>query len=214
MKCVECGAEVDSLYTYYGRGTSNIRLAQCKNCKQFADKYIELDVVLISMDVILMKPQVYRHLLFNSLSARTFRNVVNFCILISLFNVFLVWSRLEKRAALFPYFTPAQAFLSQPIIRQYLTLLLICLVETTVYQISVVLLLCLTMGWKSWTSASGAVILSSSTRMLPVFMVIWDYDLSIAATVVEWVVLFSNVDALCILTGSRRTFTDSTINSL
>lgn len=46
-----------------------------KNCKQFADKYIELDVVLISMDVILMKPQVYRHLLFNSLSARTFRNV-------------------------------------------------------------------------------------------------------------------------------------------
>ncbi|EPY52804.1 Arv1-like family protein [Schizosaccharomyces cryophilus OY26] len=204
MKCVECNTTVDSLFTDYGRGTSNIRLAQCKNCKQFADKYIELDFVLISIDVILMKPQVYRHLLFNSLSARNFRNVINFSILIVLFDVFLIWSRLEKRAAAFPSMITENSFISLPIVRQYLYLLLLCLVETATYQISIIALMNVLIGWKHWTSACGSVILSSSTKMLPVFMVIWDYDIPAAAMIVEWVVLFSNMEALSILTGKSR----------
>ncbi|WBW73233.1 Arv1-like family protein Arv1 [Schizosaccharomyces osmophilus] len=204
MKCVECNATVDSLYTDYGRGTSNIRVAQCRNCKQFADKYIELDFVLISIDVILMKPQVYRHLLFNSLSARNFRNVINFSILIVLFDVFLIWSRLEKRAAVFPNMITETSFIALPIVRQYLYLLLLCLVETATYQTSIITLMYSLIGWKHWTSASGSVILSSSTKMLPVFMVIWDYDIPAAAMIVEWVVLFSNMEALSILTGKGR----------
>ena len=36
-------------------------------CKKFADKYIEHDFVVLFIDIILIKPQVYRHLLYNRL---------------------------------------------------------------------------------------------------------------------------------------------------
>ena len=34
-------------------------------CKKIADKYVEYELVLIVIDLILHKPQVYRHILFN-----------------------------------------------------------------------------------------------------------------------------------------------------
>jgi len=37
-------------------------------CGQFADRYIELDSVVILIDMILHKPRVYRHLLFNRIN--------------------------------------------------------------------------------------------------------------------------------------------------
>ncbi|EEB05260.2 Arv1-like family protein [Schizosaccharomyces japonicus yFS275] len=199
MKCVECCAPVSYLYTKFGRGNQNIRLAQCDNCKKFADKYIELDFVLLSIDVILMKPQVYRHLLFNSLNSRNFRNVLNFAFLVILFDVFLIWSRLETRATQFPLSVTKESFVSRPIALQYLFLLFLCISETIVYHLALLLLLRLCLGWRLFQSACGAVIMSSSTKMLPVFMVIWDYDVPAAAMVVEWVVLLSNTEALSIL---------------
>lgn len=64
--CVECGTFVDALYTAYeGR---NALLTVCK-CGSFADKYIEFDGVTVFIDMVLHKPQVYRHLLFNALSS-------------------------------------------------------------------------------------------------------------------------------------------------
>ena len=38
------------------------------HCGQFADRYIELDSVMILIDMILHKPRVYRHLLFNRIN--------------------------------------------------------------------------------------------------------------------------------------------------
>lgn len=35
------------------------------NCKQITDKYVERDNVLITIDLLLHRPQVYRHLLIN-----------------------------------------------------------------------------------------------------------------------------------------------------
>lgn len=37
-------------------------------CNQFADKYIEHDFIIIFIDMLLHKPQVYRHLLFNRIT--------------------------------------------------------------------------------------------------------------------------------------------------
>jgi hypothetical protein len=34
-------------------------------CKEFCDKYVECDAVIIFIDMLLHKPEVYRHLLFN-----------------------------------------------------------------------------------------------------------------------------------------------------
>jgi hypothetical protein len=76
-RCVECSHPVASLYTIYSK--DNVRLTQCVSlsflrmltfkdkCKKFADKYIEHDFVVLFIDIILIKPQVYRHLLYNRL---------------------------------------------------------------------------------------------------------------------------------------------------
>jgi cytochrome c oxidase subunit IV len=62
--CVECQQHVDSLYVeYYGA----VKLSKC-SCKSFADKYIEWDIVLIFIDMALLKPSVYRHMIFNRIS--------------------------------------------------------------------------------------------------------------------------------------------------
>jgi len=90
--CVECGYPVTELYHEFG--ASNIRLTKCvkwlplcsrvlsclpppmipissvvgcfqDHCLQFADRYVEYDGVMIFIDMVLHKPRVYRHLLFN-----------------------------------------------------------------------------------------------------------------------------------------------------
>ncbi|KAL9100464.1 MAG: hypothetical protein Q9187_009361, partial [Circinaria calcarea] len=51
-----------------GVGGADVRLTQCPRCKRFADKYVEHDFVVLFIDLVLVKPQVYRHLLFNRLA--------------------------------------------------------------------------------------------------------------------------------------------------
>lgn len=68
--CVECGASVPHLVRDYGKG--NVRLAICNHCNAIADKYVEYEHVLLFLDVMLFKPQVYRHILYNLPSPPSF----------------------------------------------------------------------------------------------------------------------------------------------
>lgn len=61
--CVECGLQLGHLYTAYS--PSNLCLTKCPRCSHFADPYIEHDMVLVFIDMLLHKPAVYRHLIFN-----------------------------------------------------------------------------------------------------------------------------------------------------
>ena len=61
--CVECGAGQNSLYVEFSEG--NIRLSRCERCGSVADKYIEFELVLVLIDIVLHSPAAYRHLLFN-----------------------------------------------------------------------------------------------------------------------------------------------------
>ncbi|KAI8332975.1 Arv1 protein [Blakeslea trispora] len=85
--CVECGQPVANLYTQYSK--DNIRLTTCDRCNQFADKYVEHDFVIIFIDMLLHKPQVYRHLLFNRITKQdgVEPHVFRFAILLVLFEV-------------------------------------------------------------------------------------------------------------------------------
>lgn len=64
-RCVKCGHGIEKLYIQYSPG--NIRLLKCGNCKSVADEYIECELLILIIDLILHKPQAYRHLLFNVL---------------------------------------------------------------------------------------------------------------------------------------------------
>ena len=68
--CIECRHPVKTLWREGGgdkAGGHNIRLTVCKNCGRFCDKYVEHDFVVLFIDLVLIKPQVYRHLLHNTL---------------------------------------------------------------------------------------------------------------------------------------------------
>jgi hypothetical protein len=61
--CVECNSPVTELYKEFSKG--HIRLTKCSVCKKFADKYIEMEWMPIFLDMMLLKPKVYRHILKN-----------------------------------------------------------------------------------------------------------------------------------------------------
>ncbi|PLW11865.1 hypothetical protein PCANC_22242 [Puccinia coronata f. sp. avenae] len=62
-RCVTCGVPAKYLFTEYGH--DNFVLEICSKCKRFIDPYIEQSSILLVLDLFLLKPQVYSHLLFN-----------------------------------------------------------------------------------------------------------------------------------------------------
>ncbi|KAJ5325020.1 Arv1 protein [Penicillium atrosanguineum] len=141
--CIECSYPVSHLYSAYSRADDRsqgkgVRLTQCPRCQRFADKYVEYDFVVIFIDLVLIKPQVYRHLLFNRLGRddnRFDRSIIRLGILLLLFDVYLTWARLEKDPSL------ATTFVARaPIIVQYLFFLTLNAAATFAHHLTVRLL--------------------------------------------------------------------------
>lgn len=220
--CIECRYPVKTLYTEYhgaddkstGHGT---RLTVCKNCNHFCDKYVEHDFVVIFIDLILIKPQVYRHLLHNSLMRQDDQfdpSIKRLGVLLLLFDVYLTWARIEKQApkgeaqteAAMQYFG---RLASQPIVLQYCFFLLLCTLTTLAFHVSIRFLtsspwsplkfLGLLPTYARPNSVSTALLVSSSTKLFPILMVIWEYDVPAAARSLGWAVVANNVEALKIL---------------
>nr|ACI49149.1 hypothetical protein Cbre_JD20.004 [Caenorhabditis brenneri] len=61
--CVNCQAAASTTYKKYSEDV--IRLTECEKCHELVDKYIEYDVVLVVIDLMLQYVQAYRHLLLN-----------------------------------------------------------------------------------------------------------------------------------------------------
>ncbi|KAH9994866.1 Arv1-like family-domain-containing protein [Russula vinacea] len=62
--CTNCAQAIPYLYTVY-HSVNNVRLEQCPSCRAPADPYVEHDAFVVALDLVLLKPEVYRHLLFN-----------------------------------------------------------------------------------------------------------------------------------------------------
>ncbi|RAL61246.1 hypothetical protein DID88_010325 [Monilinia fructigena] len=102
--CIECRYPTSQLYTEYSGGSTGhgVRLTVCKNCGRFCDKYVEHDFVVLFIDLVLIKPQVYRHLLHNTLMREHDQfdpSIVRLGILLLLFDVYLTWARIEKQTS-------------------------------------------------------------------------------------------------------------------
>ncbi|KAI9824082.1 MAG: sterol homeostasis protein [Thelocarpon impressellum] len=211
--CIECRYPVHQLYTTYSKADDHslgkgVRLTQCPRCKRFADKYVEHDFVVLFIDLVLIKPQVYRHLLFNRLGREDDRfdpSIVRLGILLLLFDVYLTWARIEKQTpsgSTAPTETPNPAFghlAAQPIVLQYLFFLFLCLTESLFFHLTIRSLTHLLLKYPRPNSVSTALLVSSCTKLFPILMVIWDYDVPAAAKSVGWAVVVNNVEALEIL---------------
>ncbi|KZF25392.1 Arv1-like protein [Xylona heveae TC161] len=228
--CIECRYPVNQLYSTYSKADDRslgkgVRLTQCPRCKRFADKYVEHDFVVLFIDLVLIKPQVYRHLLFNRLGREDDRldpSIIRLGILLLLFDVYLTWARIEKQSPIVPpagaaptpssYETPEAAaaaaaaaattvpFLAeQSIVLQYLFFLFLCLTEFLTFHFTIRLLSTYVLRYLRPNSVSTALLVSSCTKLFPILMVIWEYDIPAAAKSVGWAVVVNNIEALKIL---------------
>lgn len=201
MICVECGnPQIKRLYSEYK--SSHITLTVCPVCHNVADKYIEYDRVLLFIDILLLKPQAYRHLAFNLTEEQLLANlngprtrkynlVFRLFMVFILFDVYLVWAHEERK----PTHTPAmQTVLSQAVYVQYLFFIVRLLCETGIQSFLTLLLCQIGTNWGSnapyinipkefQREYSSAVLLmvilvSSSIKLFPILMLIWPYDAS------------------------------------
>ncbi|RWA08239.1 hypothetical protein EKO27_g6867 [Xylaria grammica] len=202
--CIECRHPVRTLWTQYsgaGDASSNIRLTVCRNCGRFCDKYVEHDFVVLFIDLVLIKPQVYRHLLHNTLMRDRDKfdpSIIRLGTLLLLFDVYLTWARIEKQAV------PESSISSGAT-----SLVILCTFSTLAFHLSIrfltsspaspLSLLDLLPTYTRPNSVSTALLVSSSTKLFPILMVIWDYDVPAAARSLGWAVVANNVEALEIL---------------
>ncbi|GAB7364826.1 hypothetical protein MBLNU230_g5620t1 [Neophaeotheca triangularis] len=244
--CIECRYPVSTLYTTYSKADDKalgkgVRLTQCPRCKRFADKYVEHDFVVLFIDLVLIKPQVYRHVLFNRLGSdgdKLDTSIIRLSILLTLFDVYLTWARIEKATPdspalprnppppLPPYTSsnPAGDFISnatleastvpthylttQPLLLQYLFFLALCTLETFSFHLPIRTLLStrpppwlrnIIPYYPHPSLISTALLVSSFTKLFPLLLLIWNYDLPSSASAVSWAVIINNVAALEIL---------------
>ncbi|KAL1987295.1 hypothetical protein VTN96DRAFT_4323 [Rasamsonia emersonii] len=156
--CIECSYPVSHLYTSYSKADDHslgkgVRLTQCPRCKRFADKYVEHDYVVLFIDLVLIKPQVYRHLLFNRLGRddnKFDRSIIRLGVLLLLFDVYLTWARIEKSSSLSS--TPLS---TAPIVVQYLFFLTLNGLATLAHHLTVRLLASILVPRPAQSPATG-----------------------------------------------------------
>lgn len=99
--CIHCSTPIAHLYTNYSKADDRsagrgVRLTQCPTCAQFADKYVEYDRSLLFIDLLLLRPEVYRHLRYNR-AQRTdsqldsTRSIVRLGFVVVLVTAYVVW---------------------------------------------------------------------------------------------------------------------------
>lgn len=90
----------------------------------------------------------------------------------------------------------------QTIILQYLFFVVLCTLETIAFHLPIRLLIShapFSFRYPCPNRVSTALLVSSCTKLFPILMVVWDYDLPSSASAVSWAVIVNNVAALEIL---------------
>eukprot|EP00536_Pseudo-nitzschia_multiseries_P006223 jgi/Psemu1/14752/gm1.14752_g len=66
--CVYCGTPCAALYRQLTSSLSSIKVMRCDNyhCQRIVDPYIEREWLLVVIDCILLRPEAYRHVLYNN----------------------------------------------------------------------------------------------------------------------------------------------------
>ncbi|KAL5119141.1 hypothetical protein ACEQ8H_002848 [Pleosporales sp. CAS-2024a] len=206
--CIHCRHPIPVLYTTYSKADDRalgkgVRLTQCPSCKEFADKYVEHDFVVLFIDLVLIKGEVYRHLLFNRLGTSDThfdRSIQRLGILLLLFDVYLTWSHIEKLPCPWLASSNAAVLEKHSLLGQYSFFLALVTLSTLAFHVPIRLLCRTRLAYYPHpTPLSTALLVSSCTKLFPILLIIWDYDLPSAATAVNWAVIVNNIAALEIL---------------
>ncbi|OWZ01397.1 Transmembrane protein [Phytophthora megakarya] len=223
LVCVECGASVPELVRDYGKG--NLRLAICSVCNAVADKYVEYERILLFLEVLLLKPQVYRHVLCNLPVPVSSRTTLKLFVILVMLDMNVKAYLVDRDAGVTfrsesMYKTPdtLQSATSGVRIGQFsLHLVCLALVENIIYFLSIFAIIWLDpfrRGWREKLSngESGnnevatryasaiSMCISSFGKLFALLTVIWEFHWSFIHGIGALVVV-SNVLALQLLLG-------------
>ncbi|KAL9641471.1 hypothetical protein ABK040_013396 [Willaertia magna] len=70
--CVQCGHHQKE--TSLVSEQKEIRLNHCEKCEKIIDPYLEYELMIITLDLLLQKTKAYRHVIFNFLNGNLFQN--------------------------------------------------------------------------------------------------------------------------------------------
>ncbi|KAI9917196.1 hypothetical protein PsorP6_012648 [Peronosclerospora sorghi] len=223
--CVECGTPVPELVRDYGKG--NLRLVICTACNSVADKYIEYETILLFLEILWLKPQVYRHVLCNLPAPVSSRTMLKFFVILVMLDMNVKAYLVDRDAGVtmrsesmyrtldtFPTATPGLR------IGQFsLHLMCLALGENLVYFVSIFLAIWFDpfrRGWKEKlrsrrekgngndginalvTRYGSAMCISSFGKLFALLTVIWEFHWSFIH-VIGALVLMSNILALQLL---------------
>lgn len=178
--CISCGHKASKLFHEYNGGI--IKIVICKKCGKFVDKYIEYDLVVVSLDALLLKRQALRHILINS----GFQSHWKFCLILLLCEAvtkLLKQSSLDKNRP----FTPDNVIYSAFEIDLYWNFLT-SLVELLCFITSTVLLMfmwkCLFPDSHMFTIKECAcgLILSNFGKIFVLPAILWGHNYSVLYT--------------------------------
>lgn len=212
MICVECGKPCQQVVKVFG--SQNIRLTRCRSCNSTADKYVEYEIVLIFLDLLLHKIQVYRHLIFNRLPysesgiPRVLWKFLFVLLVLDTYKLLLVDDSADPRSEM-KYSAFREEGFSLDMIHEDLSLFtfhsltfVISVLAFSLYVAIIILLVTIQLNVRNqcgeltnYNYVIVAIILSSFGRGVLLFMLVWDYPVLFIRGV-DVFVLTSNVVAL------------------
>lgn len=201
---------MNSVFKEFSKG--NIRLTTCAKCGKIADKYVEFEPILLILDLLLLKIQVYRHLLFNRIPERQSQahfSLDQLAIILVpayvLFDSYLLWSKATSTAVRPVVFTPLKDIQDPHLIW---TSVLLVTGTFIIYLLSILLILFLAQSCRVFASKNQrmgthvqyydvllAIVISSFAKVITVLLVIWEYDLNLVMVIALYVRI-SNIIAL------------------
>lgn len=218
--CVECGASVETLVRDYGKG--NLRLSICSACNSVADKYVEYETILLFLEVLLLKPQVYRHVLDNLPTPVSTRTTLKLFVILVMLDVNVKAYLVDQSAGVTfrsesMYKTPDATASGVRVGQFSLHLISLALLENVVYFVTILSAIWvdpLHRKWREnlllkgdnkalgaiWTRYASAMCISSFGKLFALLTVIWEYHWTFVH-VIGALVVVSNTLALQLLLG-------------
>ncbi|XP_050237445.1 protein ARV 2-like [Mercurialis annua] len=199
-RCVECGFGVNTLYVQYSPG--NIRLMKCENCRAVADEYIEFELMIILIDLILHKPKAYRHLLYNVINQQTmnsqgflWKSVIGFLLLDAYRSLLLQRNQEEQGSSLSFSLTVLRY---QKIFTDVFfgNVMFLCF-----FLLATRILLNTSVGISRSRNLLQSIIVSSYFKIFLIGMMVWEFPSSVIF-IIDLFVLSSNIVALKVITES------------
>ncbi|XP_023636200.1 protein arv1 homolog [Capsella rubella] len=192
-RCVECGHKAKSLLIQYSPG--NFRLMKCENCEEVADEYVECELMIIFIDLILHKTKAYRHLLYNVVNQES-ANVQHL-----LWKLVLAYLLLDTYRSLLLRRTSDESNVSMSFVLESLKVLVNVLSANFAFVLSFSLAAKMMLGMSRGQEILLGILISSYIKIFLFAMPVWEFPVSVIF-IVDMLVLTSNAVALKVMTES------------